>query len=307
MMNNTDEVHNGSAEHHSNNEDLAPRETIVIINCVLNAPLMLISILGNALVLAAIIRTPSIRSTSVILLCSLAVSDFLVGLSAQPLYIARELTNESILHNWLVPIMGFSVLVVTVLTMAAISVDRFMALHYHMRYVTLVTRSRVKYTLVIIWLISFVISGFYFWNNRVNKFLLGVIVIICLLISTFCYIRIFRIVRHHQLQIHAQQQAVESLNAENNTNMLRLKKSAMNTFVFYIALIICYFPSCISLILYGLSYKNRQSEEFRKFSTTIAFMNSSINPFLYCWRLRELRTAVIKTARQLLCKETEEN
>ena len=40
------------------------------------------SILGNALVLAAIIRTPSIRSTHMIMLCSLAVSDFLVGLFA---------------------------------------------------------------------------------------------------------------------------------------------------------------------------------------------------------------------------------
>ena len=40
------------------------------------------SILGNALVLAAIIRTPSIRSTHMIILCSLAVSDFLVGLFA---------------------------------------------------------------------------------------------------------------------------------------------------------------------------------------------------------------------------------
>ena len=128
---------------------------------------------------------------------------------------------------------------------------------------------------------------------------------ICLVISTFCYIRIYGIVRRHQLQIHAQQQAVQSFNAENNTNMLRLKKSAMNTFVFYIALIICYFPSCIILTLRGLSYKDWKTEW--NFAHTAVFMNSSINPFLYCWRLRELRAAVAKTARHILCKETEEN
>ena len=43
------------------------------------------------------------------------------------------------------------------------------------------------------------------------------------------------------------------------------------------------------------------------FATTLVFSNSSINPFLYCWRLRELRAAVVKTARQMLCQQTEEN
>ncbi len=74
-------------------------ETIVIINCVLNAPLMLISIIGNILVLAAILRTPSLLSPSAILLCSLAVSDLLVGFVVQPLYIATELTEDAALYR----------------------------------------------------------------------------------------------------------------------------------------------------------------------------------------------------------------
>ena len=95
-MNNTDTHHNnnGSTDDSSDNEDNSTPETIIIINCVLNAPLMLISILSNALVLAAIIRTPSIRSTHVIVLCSLAVSDFLVGFVAQPMFIAEQLTQK---------------------------------------------------------------------------------------------------------------------------------------------------------------------------------------------------------------------
>ena len=156
MMNYTDKHNNGSADHHSDNEDSSTPGTIVIINCVLNAPLMLISILGNALVLAAIIRTPSIRSTSMIMLCSLAVSDLLVGFLVQPIYIADELTkNPVIVLVW--DTIGPSLCLVSLLTITAITVDRFLALHYHMRYATLVTKSRVKYTLVIIWLISFLV------------------------------------------------------------------------------------------------------------------------------------------------------
>ena len=55
----------------SNNEDRRSQPAIItIINCVLNAPLMLISILGNNLVIAAILRTPSLRLPSTLLLCS---------------------------------------------------------------------------------------------------------------------------------------------------------------------------------------------------------------------------------------------
>jgi len=137
-MNNTSKHSNGSADHHSENEDNFTPETIVIINCVLNAPLMLISIVGNALVLAAIIRTPSIRSTHMIMLCSLAVSDFLVGLVAQPIYIVERLTKDRCV-KYVSLMMGYSLCGVSFLTIAAITVDRFLALHYHMRYATLVT------------------------------------------------------------------------------------------------------------------------------------------------------------------------
>ena len=71
-------------------------ETVVVINCILNAPLMLTSITGNALVLAAILRTPSLRSVpSTVFLCSLAIIDFLVGLVVQPVYIASKLHHST--------------------------------------------------------------------------------------------------------------------------------------------------------------------------------------------------------------------
>ena len=304
-MNDIDKYNNGSAHHNSDNEDNSTPETIIIINCVLNVPLMLISILGNALVLVAIIRTPSIHSTPhVIMLCSLAVSDLLVGLIAQPFYIAEQLTNDRYVYQVSV-IIGSSLCGISLLTITAITVDRFLALHYHMRYATLVSESRVKYSLIIICLISFLLSGITSWGVRVRWFTVGSVIIICLIVSTFSYIRIYQIVRRHHLQIHTQQQAMQSSDIENNLNIARLKRSAMNTFVFYIALIICYFPLYVSLTLLGLSVMSWQSEW--QFAYSAVFMNSSINPFLYCWRLRELRTAVVKTARRMLCKQTEEN
>ena len=73
-------------------EESSPFETSVIINSVLNALLIPICIAGNVLVLAAVWRNPSLHTPSTILLCSLAVSDLLVGFLALPINIAIALT-----------------------------------------------------------------------------------------------------------------------------------------------------------------------------------------------------------------------
>jgi len=79
-------------------------------------------------------------------------------------------------------------------------------------------------------------------------------------------------------------------------------RSAVNTFIFYVAMILCYFPIIISLCLSSISYENWT--KVWHLADTIAFLNSSINPILYCWRLRELRTAVYKTIKNILCTQT---
>lgn len=290
-------------DENKNEAVIASHRTIVIINSALNAPLMLISILGNALVLAAVRRTPAIHSPSMTFLFSLAISDLLVGLIVQPLYIANTLTNIHFL-KLLAGMMAFFVCGVSLDTITAISVDRLIALLYHLRYATMVTTSRVRYTIVAIWSIKVVSSGFYLWKKRECHLIAAVTTVICLIISTFSYIKIYLIVRHHQSQIHFQQQTVQgSSNAGNH--MARLKRSAINTFLFYIFLIICYFPMYILSTLHGISYMNWATQW--DFAHTAVFMNSTINPILYCWRLRELRTAVVKTLRETFYSQTEQH
>ena len=298
-MNDTRKYNSGSIDNHLNNEDHASPNTIFRIICILNAPLMLISILGNVLVLAAFKRTPSIRSTSMILLCSLAVSDLLVGVIGQPIYIADLLTKNSFISQLSIMV-GFSLCTVSLLTISAISVDRLLAVHFHLRYSILVTKSRVKYTLAIIWSISFVVSGFNLWSKRVYHLLVAPVILICLITSTCCYIRIYQIVRHHQSEMRAQRLSVEN-NERDGTHARELRKSAINTFVFYVALIICYSPAYILLTLNGLLHMRWQPEW--NFATTVIFINSAVNPFLYFWRLPKL----VHTIRQMLCKQTEED
>ena len=199
--------------------------------------------------------------------------------------------------------MAFFVCGVSLDTVTAISMDRLIALLSHLRYPSVVTKSRVRFTALTIWLIRGLSSGFYLWKRRECHLMAAVTTVICLTISTFCYIKIYRIVHHHQSQIHVQQQIIQSSsNVGHAMHVARLKKTAINTFVFYIFLLICYFPMYILSTLHGISIVDWVTEW--DFVHTAVFMNSSINPILYCWRLRELRTAVVKTLRQTFSIQT---
>ena len=143
-----------------------------------------------------------------IMVCSLALTDFLVGLVVQSLYIGQQLSRRSNLLA-LEASVGHSVCGVSFLTITAISLDRFLALHYHLRYFTVVTKSRIICAAAIIWLFSSPSMALFFWNKRLHRTFVGFIVVICFMVSTVSYVGMYYIVRKHQRQIQIQQNIVE--------------------------------------------------------------------------------------------------
>ena len=116
-------------------EESSPFETSVIITSVFNALLIPICITGNVLVLAAVWRNPSLRTPSTILLCSLAVFFFFVGFLALPVNIAIALIPLPRVSSYsLLSQARFFLIIqlcgVSLETMTAISVDRYLALRY---------------------------------------------------------------------------------------------------------------------------------------------------------------------------------
>ena len=198
-------------------------------------------VVGNLLAIFSVSRTPSLRSPSTTLLCGLAASDVIVGLIAQPLFIIQELIPNDTL-KYVVYFFSCNGCGVSLLTMTLISLDRYAALHYHMRYATMVTSKRVICTLATMWFVIYVAFGIYFWKRVVYFLVAACFIISCLLLSTFSYVRIYQIVKRHQRQIQAQNQVFQGPNIGSNLNITRLKRSTINTFIFYMFLILCYSP-----------------------------------------------------------------
>ena len=203
--------------------------------------------------------------------------------------------------------MSFFLCGVSLTTITAISVDRLLALHYHTTYPNLMTTKRALYASASLWFVSILLLCLKVWKSEVFFLIAGVYITICLVISSASYIKIYFIVRHHQIQTHAQQQAVNSFNISVNipdsNNMIISKKRALKTFVYFICMIFCYLPFLSYSLLRAtlvIGY-----EENWSFAETVVFLNSSVNPFLYCWCNREIRTSAVKVVRKMLCKQTE--
>ena len=180
-----------------------------IANSVLNNFLTCTAIMLNIITMHAIRKTSSLPKTLKTLLLSLAVSDFGVGVLSQPLY-------TSLLVKWLqksIPSCGnYKVFLVIMLLFSlaslfgvlAISVDRFLAVHLHLRYRELVTHKRVVAVVILIWLLSGFLSLATLWvPPGIRSIFLTISVVVGVLFATMVYIRIYLAVRRHKNQIQA--------------------------------------------------------------------------------------------------------
>ena len=116
--------------------------------------------LGNTLILIALHKVTSIYPPTKLLFRCLAVTDLLVGLISQPVYVVTILFPWFTTWNVNIAITRadeffFSLLpVVSPLTSAAISLDRLLALLLGLGYRRTVTLRRVWVFIVCFWLIS---------------------------------------------------------------------------------------------------------------------------------------------------------
>ncbi|KAL9969549.1 hypothetical protein ACROYT_G021777 [Oculina patagonica] len=288
-------------------------QNLILFNCVINILLLITAILGNALVISVVWKTPSLRSPSNVLLCGLATTDLAVGLVVQPLYLYIEL--RQLLDSFdeyhcglgkAFHIVSYSVCGVSLFTVTAISVDRLLALQFHLRYVDIVTVQRVIYLMTFNYLASGFLASLMLWSgNKVFLVVMAVVVGICLSLSIAAQVNIYRVVRRHQKQIQVQREAVQAY-MSNGFNVVRFKRTAVNALLIHYFLLLCYTPLFITLLLTSkedkiesASWKNADSAIAWKLTSTIVFMNSAVNPLIYCWRLREMRVAVKRTLKKI--------
>ena len=280
-----------------------------LLFCLLNAFLSYTATMLNIVTIHAIRKTPSLSKNLKTLLLSLAVSDLGVGLLAQPMTVVdlistnlNENNETSQTYNamhiaFLLPMNLFTF--ATLFLVIVLCADRFIAIQYYLRYQELVTHKRVVAVVVSIWVLSGLFSLTRLWiPESIMYVVFGITVLACVIAATFFSVRIYFSVRRHLNQIHVQQLQQASQNGQM-ASVTRLRKVAIMAVYVCLVVQVCYLPHiCSTFAVAFTSVSNTAVEHLCYYTLTLMFLNSSLNPLIYCWKMKHVRNTIIGLLRK---------
>ena len=252
----------------------------LVVNCVLNSFLSSTAILLNIITIQALRKTPSLSKPLKTFLLSLAVSDLGVGFLVQPTYIAvlimkieqnagngafYTIYDAFCIQSYLFSFASFFGVV-------ALTIDRFLAIHLHLRYQELVTHKRVVAVVSSVWVLSALIALLALKWIQVLGFIFVTIHIVCYITTGLFYCKIYAVIRHHAKQMNALQQSAQN---EDMANAARLRKTAVATFYVYLVFLVCYLP----IFCTGVARIHGETPLLlllSEFSYTFVYLNSSL-------------------------------
>ncbi|CAH3169681.1 unnamed protein product, partial [Porites lobata] len=262
----------------------------LIFLSAVNIFLSFTAFLGNTLILVALHKETSLHPPSKLLYRNLAITDLCGGITGQPLNVTywisvvTERWNSNICYNYGLRgsrFSGYTLCSVSLLTSTAISVDRLLALLLGLRYRQVVTLKRTFIAAIGFWIVSIVASSTSFWNPLITSWYQYIGTALC-------------------LNYVAQGQPSQAI----PLNIARYKKAVYSAMWVQGTLVACYVPFGIVVALTPQQGMALSVYLSRQFTATLVYLNSSLNPLLYCLKIREVRRAVKETLRQLFCRSS---
>ncbi|XP_078375322.1 high-affinity lysophosphatidic acid receptor-like [Oculina patagonica] len=283
--------------------------TISVVTSLL-APM---TVVGNALIMAAIWKNPSLGTPSYVLLAGLAFTDFCTGLLSQPFFVVYNLAGftENISMFCIATVVAQSVAcyfsTLTAFVMTIIAVERW--LHMSRRSLLTVHRVVILFITFVVFLIPFVACYIYsrFNTNHTNYSVWRAVIVIfllaaalCFILNVFAYFKVFRIIRHHQSQVQTNQNAID----------IKKYQKSVFTILYILAIsVTSYVPFVCSVlggVITGADFRTASYLAVRNACVALLFSSSFFNPLLYYWRIKEIRDSVRNMVRKACCKENVE-
>lgn len=311
---------------------------VLLASCV-EIILCLLGTLGNSLTIAVVCRNKSLQVVSNFLIASLAFADLLVSAILVPMRASQHMAQ---FHGTNVPkavveIAGFVGrvnIIASISSLAAMSIDRYIALSHPMFYLSSVKFAKGQVSLVIglIWAVSIFVTCLPKFPGVSDKpflvfFVAFVLLVTLIIVAT--YYRIFKIVRKSINRERASSRfasKVVRLSLVTSTLDSRLiryvdgrqtdrqaygekgERKAANTIAFVIgAFVLLVYPRIVLILYHFAAPQTAQSQHARFWIRILLYSNSVVNPGLYAWRhkefKREFRKIFLKCWRFLSCQK----
>lgn len=287
------------------------------------APLVVTIIIGNALVILSVWRESILKSPRYFLLCSLALSDFCNGIIATPLELfSRTVQNEitcSRAKSAYFSIWPYMFIVVSILHLILVTVDRHLAITRPLRYVTMVTTSRVLVVIFIVWMFGIgygvaslinaftddddsttqLCTGVRYTDSSTRQFFIatGVTLLLLSLTLLILNLRILGIARRQCQRISSMHVAVQP---RDNPRPVKTEKNSQFKASCTIVLVVgtffvCWLPTSMWYICRTLiDIPHVCQIAFIGITFFFTNLSSALNPFIYCYKDRSFKRAFCK-------------
>ena len=263
----------------------------------------IVCIVTNGLFVIALIKKRSLHSPSNTLLGILSTIDFLTGLIAMPMWIARATNTFCIncrpfelqwgtIFTWIFCSLSFQFITL-------ISLDRYAAICHPYRYLQVASSSLFLRISGCACVLLIAVSAPILFTNRHEGNAIYVLcsnVLACAIVGilSFSNIRIFMVIKR-------QRNEVVSVNDENRTQIQRREKERKRSYLVLAIIAV----SCVCMLPYMITLNLIQSANFRAnigsyadiasieaWVIFLVFMNSAMNPVIYYFRVSYFRDAV---------------
>lgn len=257
------------------------------------------TIVLNTLVIVSVNNKLRLKTNSNLVLGCLATTDWIMGIIGQPLFVAwiaiilqgkASSVNCSVMQlaKSVIRVLGLT----SILHLALMNVERCIAIKHSFRYIAIITKARIVVCSTLVWITTLLLTipvaiideAIY---GRISSYLL----ISSIAIIIFCQVVIFFEVRRHKKAIEAQQVSLEA-----RKNFLVEKKAFKVTAIVLITVLLTYMPILVLRLLARLSVISTVTVLQIAFfiAISMSILCSTMNPIIYCIRIRQFRVAFIE-------------
>ena len=270
-----------------------------------------LTITGNGFTIFLVCSRRNLRTKTNAFIVSLAVADFCVGLSGIPSLFFCDITNTcrwpDYWFSW-VNIIRLLLSHTSALNLCALVLDRFIAIVYPLKYITLMTRRRITQAIFFSWALSVSYNALkdtvclvlfkndtskcpFIWPTIISEFLPCVVLIHCFVSM------IFHVCRHDQSARTLARQL--RFNHRISFKTHREKSAVIMMGIVIGVFLVCYgiYLRCSFLILLSSLCEDEQ------YKILVLVLNSAINPLAYAFFKRDIKEELKKDLSALCFKE----
>ncbi|XP_061193009.1 alpha-2A adrenergic receptor-like [Saccostrea echinata] len=266
----------------------------------------------STLVIGVIRKFKRLQTPTNFFIASLASADILVALMI-PIFTTSLLLPANLYHELVCSIPNRLLILscgASILSLAAVAFDRYIALTNSLEYVQIMTKRKTYSLIVSAWIYSALIvsipmsftkdhsvgnprknCGFGHIHPRGHLLFASMLFFPACVLIFFCYYKIFTIAKHQSRAIYDQEQSIA--NAIHMRYVNRDCKYAKTLAVLILVFIVFWFPFQFTLLLIALT-DIQVCDEVLNYLLYLAAFNSVMNPWLYAYKNTHIRSAFRK-------------